>query len=164
VGFQPEIFFAYPCLTVWETLTYLGGLSGLSGVQLRQRIPPLLERVGLAAARQTKVGALSKGMQQRLGLAQSILHAPRLVIWDEPTSGLDPQGRRQVLDLALELRAAGTTLLLSTHVLADVEPICDHLAMIAGGRVLLAGNSQELRAAGGHASLESLYFATMAGA
>ena len=162
VGFQPEMFFAYPTLSVLQTLRLLGGLSGLTGARLQERIAEVLEQVGLVAAGRQKVGTLSKGMQQRLGLAQSLLHAPPLVIWDEPTSGLDPQGRRQVLNLALQLRASGATLLLATHVLADVEEICDHVAIMAGGRLLLAGGRQALLSAGGHANLEALYLRAMA--
>jgi ABC-2 type transport system ATP-binding protein len=135
VGYQPEIFHTYTFYKAREVLWYYGRLSGVSPTALGAAIPRLLERLGLGDASDRPVGTFSKGMTQRLGLAQALVHDPELLILDEPTSGLDPQGRRLVLDIVREEKAAGRTVFLSSHILADVERTCDEVIMVANGEV-----------------------------
>src|SRR5436190_17468747 len=135
VGYQPEIFHTYPFYKANEVLQYYGRLSGMSSSDLVQAIPPLLDRMGLADAANRKAVTFSKGMNQRLGLAQALLHDPELLILDEPTSGLDPEGRRLVLDIIREEKAKGRTVFLSSHILADVERTCDEVVMVNHGEV-----------------------------
>ena len=136
IGYQSEIFHTYPFRTAHGALRFYGRLSGLSPETLEQRIDTLLERVGLTAARDRKVGSFSKGMVQRLGLAQALLHEPALLILDEPATGLDPEGRRMVNDIIAEQKARGATVFFSSHVLADVERACDHVVMINRGKIV----------------------------
>jgi ABC-2 type transport system ATP-binding protein len=136
VGYQPEIFHTYPFYKAQEVLRYYGKLSGMAGGELDQKVPQLLDRLGLSDAADRKAGTFSKGMNQRLGLAQALLHDPELLILDEPTSGLDPEGRRLVLDIIREERARGRTIFLSSHILSDVERTCDEVFMIRKGEVV----------------------------
>ena len=138
IGYQPEIFNTYPFYTARETLRFFGGLSGMSRDDVDRAATPLLARMGLADAGHRRVATYSKGMTQRLGLAQALLHDPEFLILDEPTSGLDPEGRRLVLDIIREEKARGRTILLSSHILADVERICDDVVMVTKGRVAFA--------------------------
>jgi ABC-2 type transport system ATP-binding protein len=163
VGFASEIFFTYPHATAQRAMRFYGELSGMSGDALQTSTHALLQKLGLSASADRRAGRFSKGMTQRLGLAQSLIHDPDLVIWDEPTSGLDPEGRHHVADMLLELKQRGKTVLLSTHVLPDVERVCDHVAVIAQGKTLLQGPISELCAAGGGVSLETLYMNTVRG-
>jgi ABC-2 type transport system ATP-binding protein len=138
VGYQSEIFHTYPFYSTNEALRYYGRLSGLTPSELARDVPPLLERIGLRDVGKRPVGTFSKGMIQRLGLAQALLHDPALLILDEPTSGLDPEGRRLVLDIIHEEKDKGKTIFLSSHILSDVERTCDEVVMINKGEVAFA--------------------------
>jgi ABC-2 type transport system ATP-binding protein len=138
LGYQSEIFHTYPFYSPVEVLRFYGRLSGLTKDVLDRAIPPLLERLGLRDVPKRAVGTFSKGMTQRLGLAQALIHDPELLILDEPTSGLDPEGRRLVLDIIGEEKQRGRTVFLSSHILSDVERTCDEVVMINRGEVAFA--------------------------
>jgi ABC-2 type transport system ATP-binding protein len=144
VGYLPENPSFHDFMRPLEVLRYLGQLSGLSGADLDRRAEGLLDRVGLGHARDLTVRKFSKGMVQRLGLAQALIHDPPLLILDEPMSGLDPIGRKEVRDLILELRGQGKTVFFSTHILPDVESICDRVGMVFKGRLMKEGALQGL--------------------
>ena len=146
IGYLPEESYLYPHLTPQETLAFYARLFPLPAAEARRRINELLEMAGLAHARHRPVGEFSKGMARRLGLAQALLNDPDLVILDEPTAGLDPQGTRQVKDLILALAARGKTVLLTSHLLADVEDVCQQVAILFGGRILAQGTLDTLLA------------------
>jgi ABC-2 type transport system ATP-binding protein len=148
VGYQPEIFHTYTFYNAREVLWYYGRLSGVSPAALGTAIPRLLERLGLGEATDRPVGTFSKGMTQRLGLAQALVHDPELLILDEPTSGLDPQGRKLVLDIVREEKAAGRTVFLSSHILADVERTCDEVIMVTNGEVAFSDRLSAFAAEG----------------
>jgi ABC-2 type transport system ATP-binding protein len=139
VGYLPENPSFHDFLRPLEALELLGRLSGMSGPPLRRRCEELLELVGLAHARDLTVRKFSKGMVQRLGLAQAIVHDPPLLILDEPMSGLDPIGRKDVRDLIFELRRRGKTIFFSTHILGDVEVVCDRVGMLLRGKLVAEG-------------------------
>jgi len=144
IGFLPEHFRFHPWLTAAGFLDLHGRLYGLSAGERRERIPRLLARVGLADRANSRLADFSKGMAQRIGLAQALLNDPELVFLDEPTSGLDPVGRRQVRDLIHELREAGVTVFLNSHFLSEVEVTCDRVAIVKRGRVVRIGTLDEL--------------------
>lgn len=144
IGFLPESPYFYDYLTAEEFLAFYGNLSGMGRDRLRVRVPQLLEMVGLAEARTRQLRKFSKGMLQRVGLAQALIHDPELVILDEPMSGLDPIGRKQVRDLILGLRDEGKTVFFSTHIIPDVEMICDRVVVIVKGKLLTMGRVDEL--------------------
>lgn len=144
IGFLPEAPYFYTYLTAEEVLLFYGRLAGLSGHGLDHRVEELLEMVGLMEARHRQLGKFSKGMLQRVGLAQALIHDPTLVILDEPMSGLDPIGRKEVRDLIMHLRKQGKTVFFSTHIIPDVEMLCDRVGIIAGGRLLASGRVDEL--------------------
>jgi ABC-2 type transport system ATP-binding protein len=144
IGFLPEAPYFYTYLTAEEVLLFYGRLAGLSGHGLDRRVEELLEMVGLMEARHRQLGKFSKGMLQRVGLAQALIHDPTLVILDEPMSGLDPIGRKEVRDLIMQLRKQGKTVFFSTHIIPDVEMLCDRVGIIAGGRLLASGRVDEL--------------------
>ncbi|MDZ4855169.1 MAG: ABC transporter ATP-binding protein [Nitrospirota bacterium] len=144
IGYLPESPYFYDYLTAEEFLCFYGKLAGLSRETVRQRTPELLERVGLTEARDRQLRKFSKGMLQRIGLAQAIIHDPELVILDEPMSGLDPIGRKEVRDLILSLRDQGKTIFFSTHIVSDVEMICDRVGILAKGKLLASGRIQDL--------------------
>ncbi|MDY0145915.1 MAG: ABC transporter ATP-binding protein [Kiritimatiellia bacterium] len=144
IGYLPEESYLYPHLTPQETLSFYARLFRLPSAIARTRIDQLLEMTGLAQARHRPVGEFSKGMARRLGLAQALLNDPDLVILDEPTAGLDPQGTRQVKDLLLALAARGKTVLLTSHLLADVEDVCNQVAILFNGRLLAQGTLDAL--------------------
>lgn len=146
IGYLPEKFQFHEFLTATEFLDLHGRLYGLDAKTRKARIPEALERVGLAEKAKTPLKAFSKGMQQRVGLAQVVLHKPKLVILDEPTSALDPIGRRIVRELILSLKAEGVTVLLNSHLLSEVETTCDFIAIIRRGRILKQGTLAELTA------------------
>ena len=146
IGYLPEKFQFHEFLTATEFLDLHGRLYGLDAKTRAARIPEALERVGLAEKAKTPLKAFSKGMQQRVGLAQAVLHRPRLVILDEPTSALDPIGRRIVRELILALKAEGTTVLLNSHLLSEVETTCDAIAIIRRGQIIKQGTLAELTA------------------
>ncbi|MBX3182465.1 MAG: ABC transporter ATP-binding protein [Polyangiaceae bacterium] len=144
VGFLPENPYVYPYLTPREFVEMCGELSGLRGAACRDRARRSLERTGVWYAADRQVRRLSKGMLQRTGLAAALVADPELLILDEPMSGLDPVGRREVKDLILEERQAGRTIFFSTHILADVEALCDRVAILRSGVVVVSGALSEL--------------------
>jgi ABC-2 type transport system ATP-binding protein len=144
IGYLPEESYLYRFLSARETLDYFGRLFRLPSRMRRERIDMLLEMVGLDAVEHRPVGEFSKGMQRRVGLAQSLINDPQLLILDEPTSGMDPVGARQIKDLIAELARRGKTVLLCTHQLSDVEDLCDRVAIMFGGRVRAEGTCDEL--------------------
>jgi ABC-2 type transport system ATP-binding protein len=146
IGFLPEESYLYRFLTARETLEYYGKLFGLDGRTRRRRTDELLDMVGLAQVAHRPIGEFSKGMTRRIGLAQALINDPDFLILDEPTAGLDPIGTRQVKDVLLELRRRGKTILLSSHLLADVEDVCDRMVMLYGGRIRAQGTADELLA------------------
>jgi ABC-2 type transport system ATP-binding protein len=146
IGYLPEESYLYRYLDSRETLEFFGNLFHLSGDQRRGRTEELLEMVGLTQTRMRAVGEFSKGMQRRIGLAQALINDPDLVILDEPTAGLDPIGCREVKDLILTLARRGKTVILSSHLLADVEDVCDRVVIYYGGRVQALGTLKELLA------------------
>ena len=144
IGYLPEASYLYNYLSSRETLDFYGRLFDLSAVERRERVDQLLEMVGLTHVEDRPVGEFSKGMARRVGLAQALLNDPKLVLLDEPTSGLDPTGCRQVKDLILSLARRGKTILLSSHLLADVEDVCDEIAILYSGRIRAQGRTREL--------------------
>ncbi|MBT8485979.1 MAG: ABC transporter ATP-binding protein [Phycisphaerales bacterium] len=146
IGFLPEESYLYRFLTARETLDYYGKLFGLDRKTRRGRTDELLDMVGLTQVAHRPIGEFSKGMTRRIGLAQALINDPDFLILDEPTSGLDPIGTRQVKDLLLELRRRGKTILLSSHLLADVEDVCDRMVMLYGGKIRAQGTAQDLLA------------------
>ncbi len=144
IGFLPEHPAFYDHLTGEELLQYFGGLCGLSSTDARVSAARSLDRVGLDAARRRPVRQYSKGMVQRLGLAQALINEPQVVVLDEPMSGLDPVGRREVRELILELRDAGRTILFSSHILSDAEQLCSRVVILRQGRLVAEGPTTEL--------------------
>src|SRR5438132_6445822 len=146
VGFLPENPYFYKYLTGEETLRFFGRLCGLGGARLRERINELLDLVGLTKARKQRLGTYSKGMLQRIGLAQALIHHPKLLVLDEPTAGVDPAGSRDIQDLIASLRNRGTTVLLSSHLLTQVQEVCDRVGILHRGRLLREGHLEDLLA------------------
>ena len=144
IGYLPEESYLYPFLNARETLDYYGKLFGLERRLRMRRIDELLEMVGLTASQFRPVNEYSKGMQRRIGLAQALINDPDFLILDEPTSGLDPIGTRQVKDLILELGRRGKTVLLSSHLLADVEDVVDRMVILYGGKIRQEGTCESL--------------------
>jgi ABC-2 type transport system ATP-binding protein len=144
VGFLPENPYFYDYLTAQEFLDFYGRLKGLSASERRARVGEQLARVGLEGRAKTALRKFSKGMIQRLGLAQAILGDPDLLVLDEPMSGLDPVGRREVRDLILSFRGAGRTVFFSSHILQDAELICDRVAILRGGKLRSVGRLDEM--------------------
>ena len=144
VGYLPENFRFHDWLTGAGLLDFHGRLAGLSAEERRARIPEVIARVGLAGRGDARIRTYSKGMTQRIGLAQAIFHRPDLVLLDEPTSALDPVGRREVRDLIRSLRDDGITVFLNSHLLSEVEMVCDRVAIIDHGRVVRSGQMTEI--------------------
>ena len=144
IGYLPEETRLYPHLTPLETLRFYGALFNLPAATVRTRSEQLLRMVGLHEARNRVIGHFSKGMARRIGLAQALLNDPDLVILDEPSSGLDPQGARQVKDVIRALAARGKTVLLTSHLLADVQDVCDEIAVLFHGTLLAQGPLDDL--------------------
>jgi ABC-2 type transport system ATP-binding protein len=144
VGFLPENPYFYKYLTGEETLRFFGKLCGLRGSRLKKRIDELLALVGLTNARDRRLGTYSKGMLQRIGLAQALVNEPKLVVLDEPTAGVDPAGSRDIRDLVVNLKRQGTTVLLSSHLLAQAQEICDRVGILANGVLVREGRLDEL--------------------
>lgn len=142
-GYLPQDFSMYPNMTVCEAMDYLGVLSGLSKAQRKQRIPELLGRVNLQDDRKKKVKALSGGMKRRLGIAQAILHDPMVLIVDEPTAGLDPEERVRFRNLLCEI-AEERIVILSTHIVGDIEATCENIAVLDAGEIIFHGAVSEL--------------------
>jgi ABC-2 type transport system ATP-binding protein len=147
IGFLPEQPYFYDYLTAHELLDYYGQLSGVSGKDRKRRIEDVLGRVGLTDVKGVQLRKFSKGMLQRVGIAQAILHDPKLLFFDEPMSGLDPLGRREVRDLMEQLRQEGKTVFFSTHILPDAESLCDRVAIIHKGELRSVGAIEELTSA-----------------
>jgi len=146
IGFLPEQPYFYDYLTGRELLKYYGQLSGMSSAGIKPKIEAALERVGLRDAADLQLRKFSKGMLQRVGIAQAILHDPKVVFLDEPMSGLDPMGRREVRTLIEGLKAEGKTVFFSTHILSDAEALCDRVAIIHQGKLRGVGAVEELTA------------------
>ena len=144
IGFLPEQPYFYDYLTAHELLDYYGQLSGVPARDRKNRVEEVLERVGLTDIKGIQLRKFSKGMLQRVGIAQAILHNPKLVFLDEPMSGLDPLGRRDVRDLILQLQHEGKTVFFSTHILSDAEALCDRVAIINNGELRGVGAVEEL--------------------
>jgi ABC-2 type transport system ATP-binding protein len=146
IGYLPEESYLYRYLNSYETLDFFGNLFRLPGGERDKRAEQLLEMVGLSQTRTRAVGEFSKGMQRRIGLAQALINDPDLVILDEPTAGLDPIGCREVKDLILALARRGKTVILSSHLLSDVEDVCDRVVIYYGGKIQAMGTLKELLA------------------
>jgi len=144
VGFLPENPYFYTYLTGWEFLNFYGQLFGIPSGERRRRIEELLHLVGLSDAGKLQLRKYSKGMLQRIGLAQALINDPQAVFLDEPMSGLDPVGRKEVRDLILSLKAKGKTVFFSSHIIPDVEMICDRVGIIVNGRLIRVGPLEEL--------------------
>jgi len=144
IGYLPENPYFYDYLTAEELLEYFAGLFGLSGAERRTRAASLLDDVGLGAERRLQLRKFSKGMVQRVGIAQALINRPEVVFLDEPMSGLDPLGRRDIRALVLRLREQGTTVFFSSHILSDAEALCSRVAILAGGRLAASGRLSDL--------------------
>jgi ABC-2 type transport system ATP-binding protein len=144
VGFLPESPYFYKFLTGEETLRFFGKLCRLNGSRLKDRVPELLELVGLTNARQQRLSTYSKGMLQRIGLAQALINEPKLVVLDEPTAGVDPAGSRDIRNIIVDLKQRGITVLLSSHLLTQVQEICDRVGILARGNLVREGRLAEL--------------------
>ena len=144
VGFLPENPYFHKFLTAAELLTFHGKICGLSGKKLTARIDELIDLVGLRDARDRRVGGFSKGMLQRIGLAQALVHDPGLIVLDEPTAGVDPAGSHQIRDLILDLKKRGKTILLTSHLLEQVQEICDRVGIMARGEMIREGPLEDL--------------------
>lgn len=144
VGYLPEVALYYPFMKGRELLELYGGLHGLSKKQLRERIPGLLEKVGLSGRGESLLKSYSKGMQQRIGIAQAIIAEPDLLIFDELSSGLDPVGRHDLRSVLLELKQRGCTIFFSSHELTEVEALCDRVIMIHKGKIVASNPVEEL--------------------
>ena len=144
IGFLPEQPYFYDYLTAHELLDYYGQLSGVPAKNRKRRIEEVLARVGLTDIKGVQLRKFSKGMLQRAGIAQAILHDPKLVFFDEPMSGLDPLGRREVRDLMEQLKHEGKTVFFSTHILSDAEALCDRVAIINQGELKVEGRVADL--------------------
>ena len=144
LGYLPELPYFYDNLTAEELLVYFGGLFGLSAADARSRAATLLDRVGLGAARRRQLRKYSKGMLQRIGIAQALVNDPKVVFLDEPMSGLDPVGRRDTRELIRELRDEGRTVFFSSHILSDAEALCSRVAILVNGRLVATGRLADL--------------------
>ncbi|MGA1128721.1 MAG: ABC transporter ATP-binding protein [Chthoniobacterales bacterium] len=148
VGFVPENPYFYKFLTGAEAIRFFGKLSGMSGQALEVRVAELLELVGLAEAAVRRVGSYSKGMLQRIGLAQALVQDPGLLVLDEPTAGVDPVGSREIRDLIIELKTRGKTVLLCSHHLSQVQEVCDRVGILARGALVREGRVEVLLTVG----------------
>ena len=159
IGYLPEHPQTYPFLTGRELMYMAGRLFGLKGGLVQERSDRLLSEVGLNSAADRRIGSYSRGMMQRIGLAQALINDPDLVILDEPTSGLDPLARMEIRRIITALRDGGKTVFFSSHELSEVERVCDHLAILNHGRVAVQGRSHELL--GDHTNLEQYFLDTV---
>jgi ABC-2 type transport system ATP-binding protein len=146
VGYLPENPYFYDYLTAEELLRYLASLFGLSGADRKARVAGLLDEVGIGAERRLQLRKFSKGMLQRVGIAQALINEPEVIFLDEPMSGLDPLGRREVRSLILRLRDEGRTVFFSSHILADAEALCSRVAILAGGKLSASGTLGDMLA------------------
>ena len=151
IGYLPENHRFPTYLTGWDMLDFYGALSGMPSAERRRRIPELLETVGLdSRAHHLRLGKYSKGMLQRVGLAQALIHSPRLLVLDEPSDGVDPVGRKQIREVLLQLEQQGVTIFLNSHLLQEVELFCREVAIIQKGKVALSGTVLELTSGSGY--------------
>ena len=160
VGYMPETAHYYPYLNCLELMEFYGGLCGMTRAQVRARAPRLIEQVGLEDAAQRQLRTYSKGMRQRAGIAQALLHEPELLILDEPLTGLDPLARIRLRDLLTSLRAEGRTVFFSSHELTEAELISDRVAIIREGEVVMCG-AVALLAGDGSRNLERIFLNTI---
>lgn len=144
IGYLPENPYFYDYLTGEELLRYMGELHGVNGDRLSRRVDDLLDKVKMAHARKIQLRKYSKGMLQRVGIAQALINDPEFLILDEPMSGLDPIGQREIRELILEQKEKGKTILMSSHILSDVEALCDRVAIIVDGNVVISGELGKL--------------------
>jgi len=156
VGFLPEAPYFYDYLTGEEFLRFYGQLFGLGGAKLSDRIVELLAMVGLSEARRLQLRKFSKGMLQRIGIAQALINDPHLVVLDEPMSGLDPIGRKEIRDLILRLKQSGKTIFFSSHILHDAELLCDRVGILVKGRLIAVGRVNDLVGAAATQSIEAV--------
>ncbi|MBI4861565.1 MAG: ABC transporter ATP-binding protein [Candidatus Riflebacteria bacterium] len=161
IGYLPENPSYYEFLTGEELLLFAADLFGLAGEKSRTRIRYLLERVGLANDGSRRIGQYSKGMRQRIGLAQALINEPTFLMLDEPMEGLDPLGRQMLKELILEERSRGTAVFLCSHQLLDAEGLCDTIAILHDGRVTLAGTMAQVRALHPDLDLEQIFIRTV---
>jgi len=161
IGYLPEHPQTYAFLTAHELLCFAGKIFGMQGANLRKRVDELIDLVGLTQASRRRVGTFSRGMMQRVGLAQALINDPDLVILDEPTGGLDPLGRLDVRTIISGLRERGKTVFFSSHELSEVERVCDQVVLLVGGRIVRKGPVSELVDA--DESLEQYFLRTVAG-
>jgi len=146
IGYLPENPYFYDYLTAEELLEYFAQLFGYDAAERRKRVASLLDRVGIGAERRLQLRKFSKGMVQRIGIAQALINDPEVIFLDEPMSGLDPLGRRDVRSLILQLRDQGRTVFFSSHILADAETLCSRVAIVAGGRLAASGKLSDMLA------------------
>ena len=146
IGFLPENSYFHKFLTGIETLRFHARLSGLESRESKSRIPELLETVGLTRAADARLSTYSKGMLQRIGLAQALIHRPKILVLDEPTAAVDPAGSRDIQDLIASLKKTGTTILLSSHLLTQVQEICDRVGILHRGKLIREGRLEDLLA------------------
>ena len=144
VGFLPEEPYFYEYLTGLETIEFYARLSRVRREESKKRAREILELVGLSQAAEERVRTYSRGMRQRLGFASAIVHTPKVVIFDEPMGGLDPGGRKEFRDLILSLRDSGATIFFSTHIISDVEALCDRVGILSGGKLVASGRLADL--------------------
>lgn len=156
VGYLPEAPNFYRFLSGRELVAFYGRICGLGGERLATRVEEVIAWVGLTEAASRRVGTYSKGMLQRIGLAQALVHDPQLVILDEPTAGVDPLGTGAITDLIRQLKARGKTVLITSHLLAQIEEVCDRVAILDRGQLLLCGSVEELTAATASAESDAL--------
>ncbi|HOE64444.1 MAG TPA: ABC transporter ATP-binding protein [Candidatus Sumerlaeota bacterium] len=157
IGYLPEVALYYPFMKARELLELYGGLHGLSQKELKEKIPPLLANIGLAGKGETLLKHFSKGMQQRLGIAQAIIADPEALFFDELSSGLDPIGRYDLRNVLLELKSRGRTIFFSSHELTEVETLCDRVLIIHEGRIIKESSLDELKKSTGARTLEEYY-------
>ena len=153
IGYMPDTFGVYDDMRVWEYLDFFARCYGISAARRRQMVGDLLDLVDLAAKREDYVQALSRGMQQRLCLAHALVHDPRVLLLDEPASGLDPRARMELRELLRELSTLGKTIVISSHILPELEELCTAVAIIDRGRVLAAGPVEQIQARFRHGSV-----------
>ena len=144
VGFLPENPYFYKHLTGMETMLFFGRLAGLHGDKLKHQAAQLLELTGLSDAANRRLGGYSKGMLQRIGLAQALVHEPKLLVLDEPTAGVDPAGSRKIRDLIFDCKQRGITVLVTSHLLEQIQEVCDRIGIMASGKMIREGKLEEL--------------------
>ena len=161
IGYLPEDFGLYPSLTVYENLDFAAGLYRISKSERKERIRELLEFFGLWEKRDVLASTLSKGMKRKVGIARAMINDPKILFLDEPTSGLDPGMAREVLKLLLRLKEERKTILMTTHLLARAEQVCDSIALINKGKILRTGKVSDIKAELKSPTLEDVYFSVM---